>query len=55
MNIEILNWPGPPWEVDYGGVKRTGRGETVTGFFASTVMFELMTCSSKVAQSSDLE
>jgi hypothetical protein len=22
-----LNWPGPPWEADWGGVKRTERGE----------------------------
>jgi hypothetical protein len=21
MNIEILNWPDPQWEWDYGGVK----------------------------------
>jgi hypothetical protein len=25
MNIETLNWQGPPWEGDQGGVKRTGR------------------------------
>jgi hypothetical protein len=29
MNIEILNWPWPPWEADQGGVKRTGRGESI--------------------------
>jgi hypothetical protein len=29
MNIVILNWPGPPWEGDQGGVKRTGRDEPV--------------------------
>jgi hypothetical protein len=23
MNIEILNWLGPSWEEDKGGVKRT--------------------------------
>jgi hypothetical protein len=27
INIEILNWLGPPWEGDYGGVKRTRRNE----------------------------
>jgi hypothetical protein len=25
MNIEILNWLGPPWEGDWGEVKKTGR------------------------------
>jgi hypothetical protein len=29
LNIEILNWPGPSWEVDLGGVKRIGRDEPV--------------------------
>jgi hypothetical protein len=29
MNIEFLTCPGPPWEVDLGGVKRTGRGESI--------------------------
>jgi hypothetical protein len=29
MNTEILNWPGPPWEADNGGVKRSGKGESV--------------------------
>jgi hypothetical protein len=29
MNIEILNWLGPPWEGDWGGVKRTGRDEPI--------------------------
>jgi hypothetical protein len=29
MNIEILNWMGPPWKVDWGGVKRTRRDEPV--------------------------
>jgi hypothetical protein len=29
MNIEILNWQGPPWKADLGGVKRTGRGESI--------------------------
>jgi hypothetical protein len=24
-----LNWPGPPWERDWGGVKRTGRDEPI--------------------------
>jgi hypothetical protein len=28
MNIEILNWQGLQWEADWGGVKRTGRGES---------------------------
>jgi hypothetical protein len=29
MNIETLNWLGPPWKVDEGGVKKTGRDETI--------------------------
>jgi hypothetical protein len=29
MNIDILNWPGPPWEVDWGEVKRAGRSESI--------------------------
>jgi hypothetical protein len=34
MNVEILNWPGLPWEGDYfplpmKGVKKTGRDEPV--------------------------
>jgi hypothetical protein len=29
VNIEILNWPWPPWVADLGGVKRTGRGESI--------------------------
>jgi hypothetical protein len=29
MNIEILNWPGPPWEMDKGGIRRTGRGKSI--------------------------
>jgi hypothetical protein len=29
MNIEILNWPEPPWEGDWGGVKRLDRDESV--------------------------
>jgi hypothetical protein len=29
MKIEILNWPEPPWEVDFGRVKRTGRGVSI--------------------------
>jgi hypothetical protein len=29
MNIEILNCLGPPWEVEQGVVKRTGRGESI--------------------------
>jgi hypothetical protein len=29
MTIEILNWPGPPWKAYHGGVKRTGRGESI--------------------------
>jgi hypothetical protein len=29
MNIEILNELGPPWKVDWGGVKRTGRGQSI--------------------------
>jgi hypothetical protein len=29
MNTEILNWLWPPWEGDWGGVKRTGRDEPV--------------------------
>jgi hypothetical protein len=29
MNTEILNCPGPPWEVVWGGVKRTRRSELV--------------------------
>jgi hypothetical protein len=27
MNIEVLNWLGPPWEVDWRRVKRTGRDD----------------------------
>jgi hypothetical protein len=27
INKEILNWPGPPWEVNQRGVKRSGRDE----------------------------
>jgi hypothetical protein len=30
MNIEILNWPGPPGKGDYGGVKRI-RGDEPVG------------------------
>jgi hypothetical protein len=29
MNIEIINWPEPPWEGDYTGVKRTGGDEAI--------------------------
>jgi hypothetical protein len=29
MNTESLNCPGPPWEVVWGGVKRTRRSELV--------------------------
>jgi hypothetical protein len=29
MNIKILNWLEPIWEVNEGVVKRTGRGESV--------------------------
>jgi hypothetical protein len=29
MNIEILNWLGPPWEVDKGEMKGTGKGESI--------------------------
>jgi hypothetical protein len=29
MDIEILNWLGPPWEGEEGRVKRTGRGEPI--------------------------
>jgi hypothetical protein len=29
VNIEILNWLGPPWEAEKGGMKKTGRGESV--------------------------
>jgi hypothetical protein len=27
--IEIINWLWPPWEVEYGGKKRTGRDEAI--------------------------
>jgi hypothetical protein len=29
MNIEILNWPEPPWEGDYRVMRRTGRDEPI--------------------------
>jgi hypothetical protein len=29
MNVEILNWPGPPQDMDLGGEKRTGRCESI--------------------------
>jgi hypothetical protein len=31
MNTEILDWPGPPWEGDYGAMKRTGIGDEPIG------------------------
>jgi hypothetical protein len=29
MNIEILNWPGPPCDGDQGGVKRIRKDEPI--------------------------
>jgi hypothetical protein len=29
MNIDILNWTGPPWEGDKGGVKKTSIDEPI--------------------------
>jgi hypothetical protein len=37
MNTEILNRPGPPWEGDYGGVKRI-RGDEPIGVVIYIIM-----------------
>jgi hypothetical protein len=29
MNVEILNWPRPPWERDKGRVKRSGSNQPI--------------------------
>jgi hypothetical protein len=29
MNIEFLNWLGPPWKVNWGREKTTGRDEPI--------------------------